>query len=169
MPTEVTVHPTAKIALITVLIAVALGSGIVGVKRLISASDRQADASPPSVTAAHTEALDDFLLPVMRLPVSPDAPESQWCEALAAVLGGRTEVSTEHGRVDVLTERFAIEVDRLAKWHEAIGQASHYALTTQKRPAVAIIVLPTDTLEKLNLIEETCAAKGIKLLILTAR
>jgi hypothetical protein len=169
MPIKVTVHPTAKIAAIAVIIAAAIGSSIVGIKRLTTLSDRQDDHLDHGTAALHVGALDDYLLPVIELPVPIDAPEAHWAEALAALLGGRTEVSTEHGRIDVMTDRFAIEVDRFAKWHEGIGQVSHYALTAQKHPAVAIILLPNDNLEKLGLIEETCLSKGIRLVLLKPR
>lgn len=167
MSTEVTLHPTAKIALVAVVIAVAAGSGLVGLKRILKPEEgnlplkESTSASPGKV-----EILPDFLLPVIGLPIDPEAPESNWSEALAAVLSGRTEVTTEHGRVDVLTDRFAIEVDRLTKWHESIGQASHYASTTGKRPVVALIILPNDNTDKLELVEDTCTSKGIKLIIL---
>jgi hypothetical protein len=167
MPTEVTIHPTAKIALFAALIAVVVGGGLVSLKRLIKTS--QGDETPhvsTDVIQSNVSSFSDFLLPVISVPVSTDAHESDWSEALAAVLGGRTEVSTDHGRVDVLTDRFAIEVDRLAKWHESLGQASHYAESTKKRPAVALIVLPNDSIEKIELIENTCNSRGIKLLIL---
>jgi hypothetical protein len=167
MPTEVTIHPTARIAFFAVLIAVIVGGGLVGLKRLRKPTQA---ANTPSAGAAVTGSdiglFSEFLLPVTRVPVSPDAHESAWSEALAAVLNGRTEVATDHGRVDVLTDHFAIEVDRLAKWHESIGQASHYAETTRKRAAVALIVLPDDRQDKIELIESTCNSKGIKLLIL---
>jgi hypothetical protein len=166
MPTQVTVHPTAKIALIATLIAVVVGSGIVSVKRLLSPKEPNVEKQDKVLLVSQVRTLNDYLLPVIDLPVSPDAPESHWSEALAAALGGQTEVSTQHGRIDVVTDKFAIEVDRLAKWHEAIGQAIHYAHTSQKRAAAAIIILPTDTLEKIPLIEETCISKGIKLILL---
>jgi len=167
MPTEVTIHPTAKIALTAVLIAVVVGVGLVGIKRLIRASQTEDSVgSASAITTSEIGTLSRFLLPVVRVPVSPNAHESEWSEALAATLNGRTEVATDHGRIDVLTDRFAIEVDRLAKWHEAIGQASHYSETTKKRPAIALIILPGDGIEKLELIEDICDGKGIKLLIL---
>jgi len=167
MPTEVTVHPTAKIALTAVLIAVVVGGGLVGIKRLVHGSQTEDSMIPPSaIRTGEVGALSQFLLPVVRVPVSPEAHEHEWTEALAATLDGRTEVATDHGRIDVVTDRFAIEVDRLAKWHEAIGQASHYAETTKKRPAIALIVLPGEGVEKLELIEDTCDSKAIKLLIL---
>lgn len=167
MPTQVTVHPTAKIALIAVVIAVAAGSAIVGVKRLLSPAEEVTSKSPSYLSSpVEIQTLPEFLLPVVQVPVDPDAPESDWAESLAAVISGRTEVATDHGRVDVVTERFAIEVDRMANWHEAIGQASHYSKTTQKLPAIALIVLPADNTSKLELIDETCRTKGIRLVLL---
>lgn len=167
MPTQVTIHPTARIALVAVLIAVVVGGGLVSLKRLLKPSP-VTDAPTASVafSRSNIDSFSEFLLPVIRVPVSPDAHESDWSEALAAAINGRTEVATDHGRVDVLTDRFAIEVDRLAKWHESIGQASHYAETTKKRAAVALIVLPNDSQDKIELIESICNSKGIKLLIL---
>jgi len=43
-------------------------------------------------------------------------------------------------RVDILTEDLAIEIDFASKWYEAIGQATHYALMTNKPPGVLLIV-----------------------------
>src|SRR6056297_3029238 len=101
MPTEVTVHPTAKIALIAVLIAVVVGGGLVGLKRLIRSSQTtEPAAASSSIPLSEVGTLSGFLLPVVRVPVRPEAHESEWSEALAAVLGGQTEVATEHGRVD---------------------------------------------------------------------
>lgn len=37
------------------------------------------------------------------------------------------EVPVRYGRIDLLTSDYAIEVDKLEKFHEAIGQALHYA------------------------------------------
>jgi hypothetical protein len=167
MPTEVTVHPTAKIALVAVLIAVTVGSALIGLKRLIRPSqDAESAIVSSAANVSHVSASPDLLLPVIRVAVDPDAHESDWSEALAAVLHGRTEVVTDYGRVDVLTDRFAIEVERMAKWHESIGQASHYSETTKKKPVVALILLPTDNVDKLELIEDTCNSKGIKLVLL---
>lgn len=169
MPTQVTVHPTAKIAFVAVLLSVFVGGGIVGLKRILSPEEPQLKASDSAPIVSQVRTLNEYLLPVIDLPVPADAPESYWSEALAAVLGGQTEVATQSGRVDVMTDRFAIEVDRLAKWHEAIGQASHYSHTSNKRAAAAIILLPTDSLEKIPLIEETCLSKGIKLILLQVK
>jgi hypothetical protein len=167
MPTEVTIHPTARIAFVAVLFTVVVGGGLVALKRLLKPSQIAGDSTASAaVIRSNIGSFSEFLLPVIRIPVSPDAHESDWSEALAIVLNGRTEVATKHGRVDVLTDHFAIEVDRLDKWHESIGQASHYAETTKKRAAIAIILLPDDCEDKIELIESTCNRLGIKLLIL---
>lgn len=51
------------------------------------------------------------------------------------------EVPVKYGRIDLLSDDYAIEVDRLEKFHEAIGQALHYAKETGKRPAIAIFII----------------------------
>ncbi len=53
----------------------------------------------------------------------------------------KMEVPVKYGRIDLLSDDYAIEVDRLEKFHEAIGQALHYAKETGKRPAIAIFII----------------------------
>ncbi|MGV8057506.1 MAG: hypothetical protein AB2L12_05670 [Smithellaceae bacterium] len=68
------------------------------------------------------------------------------------------EVPVKYGRVDLLSDDYAIEVDRLEKFHEAIGQALHYAKETGKKPAIAIFILdhePGDR-EKLKYVQRLC-------------
>lgn len=172
MPTQVQIHPTAKIAAIAVVCAIAVVVSILGIKRLIH-SDAPSLASP-----AHQSSLAgipyaaSLLVPIFELRISDASLEKHWSNALAQALGGETEFSIASGRIDVVTEHYAIEVDRLEKWHEAIGQASHYALQTKKVP-VAALIIPSDnwplspaSVSKLRLIEETCVAKGIRLILL---
>jgi hypothetical protein len=52
----------------------------------------------------------------------------------------KMEVPVKYGRIDLLTDDYVIEVDRLEKFHEAIGQALHYAKETGKKPAIAIFI-----------------------------
>jgi hypothetical protein len=52
----------------------------------------------------------------------------------------KMEVSVKYGRIDLLTDEYVVEVDRLEKFHEAIGQALHYARETGKKPAIAIFM-----------------------------
>jgi len=52
---------------------------------------------------------------------------------------GRTEVFTKSGTyVDCLLDDFAIEVDPSEKWAEALGQALHYALETDRTAKVVL-------------------------------
>jgi hypothetical protein len=178
MGTRVEVHPTARIAAYTVLCAFALLLPALGLRYALR--DRGgADAPAPALAtpvqrSAELElsTISKPILPVIELNLENASLESHWSDALATALEGRTEVVVEGGRVDVLTERYAIEVDRLEKWHEAIGQAAHYALKTGKLPVAAIIVSSDEwpmserTKDKLHLIEETCTKQGIKLILL---
>ena len=50
------------------------------------------------------------------------------------------EVSVKYGRVDLLSDDYAIEVDNPDNFHEAIGQALHYAKEPGKKPAVAFYI-----------------------------
>ncbi|MEN6469566.1 MAG: hypothetical protein ABFD45_11525 [Smithella sp.] len=50
------------------------------------------------------------------------------------------EVHVKYGRVDLLSDDYAIEVDNPDNFHEAIGQALHYAKETGKKPAVAFYI-----------------------------
>ncbi len=172
MATRIEVHPTAKVAVYAICVALVVSFVIIGGKRVLR-SDASA-ASLPAVASGGSLAITsgDLLLPIIELRI-PDAQlETHWSAALASVLTGHTEVPVEGGRIDVLTEHYAIEVDRLEKWHEAIGQAAHYALKTGKAP-VAAIVLPSElwpfsstTSAKLLLIDATCTKQGVKLVLL---
>jgi hypothetical protein len=76
----------------------------------------------------------------------------------------QTEVPVKYGRVDILSDDYAIEVDRLEKFHEAIGQALHYAKETGKKPAIAIFIVdhePGDK-EKLKYVKWLCDYYKIK-------
>tara|TARA_R110002094_G_scaffold180817_1_gene159001 strand:+ start:489 stop:1028 length:540 start_codon:yes stop_codon:yes gene_type:complete len=115
----------------------------------------------------------EWLLPVIYLDVQDDASELEWSRALATVLSGVPEKSTEFGRVDVFTNKYAIEVERLAKWHEGIGQAAHYASTTKALPVLALMITSKDSessdSSRVDLIEKVCVERNIKLIILKSK
>jgi hypothetical protein len=60
----------------------------------------------------------------------------QVADRLAASVGGRREVLCDMGRVDVLTDAFAIEVKPLSAALHGLGQALGYAHATKRRPWV---------------------------------
>lgn len=114
--------------------------------------------------------LSEQFVPVVELCVSSDAPEAAWTVALANRIGGTPEVSVPHGRIDVLSETFAIEVDRITKWHEGIGQSLHYADATGKQPVLALIASSREGDRHLiSEIDKLCLKQGIKLVILYSR
>jgi hypothetical protein len=76
----------------------------------------------------------------------------------------KMEVPVKYGQIDLLTDDYAIEVDKLEKFHEAIGQALHYAKETDKKPAIAIFIVdhkPADK-EKLKYVIWLCNTYKIK-------
>ncbi len=76
----------------------------------------------------------------------------------------KLEAPVKYGRVDLLSDDYAIEVDKLDNFHEALGQALHYAKETGRKPAVAIFILerkPGDR-EKVKFVMELCNYYGIK-------
>ena len=75
----------------------------------------------------------------MTFDLPSGAKESLWRDALAEALHGRVEVRVPEGRIDVLTEEEAIEVDFQHKWKEGLGQCLVYARAAGKRPALALI------------------------------
>jgi hypothetical protein len=77
---------------------------------------------------------------------------------------GDLEVPVKYGRVDILTHDFAVEVDRLSKFHEGIGQALHYGAETGRQPGLALFVIDPDERdrEKLHYIRKLCTIYGIR-------
>ncbi|MFM2199560.1 MAG: hypothetical protein RLZZ505_2992 [Verrucomicrobiota bacterium] len=172
MPTRLELHPTARTAAYAISIGLIVSFGIIGAKRILRADATSNAATVVDLGDSLRTIPGQILLPVIDLRIADAQLESNWSAALATALAGETEAPVEGGRVDVLTEHYAIEVDRLDKWHEAIGQASHYALRSKKIP-VAALMIPSDlwplsptTKSKLLLIDETCTSKGIKVVLL---
>jgi len=76
----------------------------------------------------------------------------------------KMEVPVKYGRIDLMTDDYVIEVDRLEKFHEAIGQALHYARETGKKPAIAIFTenQNQEDKEKLTYVMRLCDYYKIK-------
>ena len=122
MSVEVQVHSTAKRVVYICAFALAISALFIGAKKLTDSRDH-AYPLGRSVVAGIS---DELMMPIVLLPIDDASRETNWSAALAEFLSGTTEVPVENGRVDVLTKIYAIEVDRLEKWHEGIGQAAHY-------------------------------------------
>ena len=104
--------------------------------------------------------------PAARYKASPDGqlPEAYWQHAFNELYAdGATEVAVEAGRADIINGTYAIEVDRMQKWHEAIGQALHYAKETGKQPAIALFDDGSaNSTEAFAEAQRVCASEGIK-------
>lgn len=112
-----------------------------------------------------------MLVPIIRFPLGTDAPEKDWTDALARKINGQSEVQVDRGRVDVMTDAYAIEIDFLKKWHEGLGQAIHYGDESTRIGVLALIVGGSEheDLEQVKLlkkIERLCVNKGVKLILL---
>ena len=67
--------------------------------------------------------------------------EREYQNAWAEKYNAQVEVILDDGtRVDCLTEEYAIEFDFANKWAEAIGQSLYYAIKTNKKPAIVLIM-----------------------------
>ena len=109
----------------------------------------------------------------IKIDLPSGARESLWRDALAKLWNGKTEVIVEGGRIDVLTETSAVELDWPHKWHEGLGQALHYADATGKQGVLALISysqgpdnLQKDSVKRFNMVEEVCKKRGIRLIVL---
>ena len=76
----------------------------------------------------------------------------------------RKEVKCRGGRCDILTDKYAIEVDRAPKWHEAIGQATHYSITLKRKPCIALFDFHKLSTGKREALKSVCAKLGIKII-----
>lgn len=82
-----------------------------------------------------------LLCAVLPCAVPAAADELAECRRLAPKYEAEAEARLwDATRVDLLSDRYAIEVDWAPKWAEAIGQALYYAEVTGREPAVLLLV-----------------------------
>ena len=86
-----------------------------------------------------------FLFPILAYGGSRPGEtwyQKVWCEGK----GGKVEQRIKDGRrVDCITKSHAIEMDFANKWPEAIGQAMDYAMLTNKKAGIVLILTkPSD-------------------------
>lgn len=78
------------------------------------------------------------------LSLSAQPLESDYRDALSHYLNGEIEVPVTDGKVDIVTQQYAIEVEFANKWKESIGQAIWYGLQTNREPAIILIRRASD-------------------------
>lgn len=97
--------------------------------------------------------------------------EKDYRDALALYFTERgeevyTEVKCDGGRCDILT---SFEVDRAEKWHEAIGQACHYALYFRRKATIAVFGAEKMSKKRRRAMLRTCQRRRIDLIYLTPK
>ena len=150
-----------KVAVVTVAIFVIIG--------LVVKFTKKSNQENPNPFQSFNQLLTEnshSLVPIVRLHVLADAPESAWVTALSEFTGGKKEVKVDFGRADILTDNYAIEVDFLRKWKEGLGQALHYADVTNLIPVLALIAPNPVDEDLLKQIEGLCTKQGVKLILL---
>lgn len=106
----------------------------------------------------------DILRNQVERPLA-SAPEPAWSLYLAAVHAGTAEYLTiDNSRCDILTDRYAIEVEWVKKWHQAIGQSLHYSILTGRRPKIILLLRGHDHENRyLDRCRMVCERAGIEL------
>jgi len=66
--------------------------------------------------------------------------EKNYSLYIQSLIGGKREVSIPSGRVDLVTEDYAFEIEKANKWKHSIGQSLWYALNTNKKPGIILII-----------------------------
>jgi hypothetical protein len=82
-----------------------------------------------------------FLLLPTIAQAKHDHPEKWYQERLCSEYNGKVEVVlVDKNRADCVTNTHAIEFDYGDKWAESIGQALYYAIYTQNRASIVMIL-----------------------------
>lgn len=89
--------------------------------------------------------------------------QTQWCLSI----GGVTEfVLDDKTRVDCLTAEYAIEVEFAPKKFEAIGQTLFYAIQTNRKPGILLIMEQKADQRHLDRLTVVASRYGIKIWVI---
>ena len=96
--------------------------------------------------------------------------ENHWQVALNNKLfKGKLEVPVSTGRVDILTDTFVIEVDKVSKYKGGIEQALRYANATGKKPVLALYIDgEKNGYELFQEADNLCKEKEVSLLLINS-
>lgn len=155
-----------KVAVVVIIASIILG----GLLRFIGKDTSESNETNTD-NKINLGISNNMLVPIIRLSLKADAPEKDWTAALARKMNGQSEVQVDRGRVDVMTDSYAIEIDFLKKWHEGLGQAIHYGDESIRIGVLALIDENNSRpdfkrLKLLNKIERLCIKSGVKLVLL---
>ena len=105
-----------------------------------------------------------YLFGAINTAQSAPITESDWQAAFNnKVTHGKMEVEIATGRIDILTDTHAIEVDYVRNYGAAIKQALQYAQETKKRPGLALIITDNkqDTPQRLKAAKKLSEKAGV--------
>ena len=92
--------------------------------------------------------------------------ESYYQDEFAKIIGGDTEVRLDDGtRADIVTDKYAIEVDFGAKWAEAIGQSLSYGIQLEKQAGILLVISGEDEIRFLDRLMNVAVEHGIQVWI----
>ncbi len=66
--------------------------------------------------------------------------EDDYSRHIQTLIGGEREVLIDGGRIDLLLENYAFEIEWAYNWKEAIGQSLWYGLNTNRKPGIILIM-----------------------------
>lgn len=69
-----------------------------------------------------------------------DWSENDYANYIQSLIGGDREVLVENGRVDLVTDSIAYEIEWANHWKESIGQSLWYAIQTNRTPGIILIM-----------------------------
>lgn len=101
-----------------------------------------------------------FVLFALTLPLNAQR-EADYIRHLNEHFHGLLEQPVTNGRVDILTEQYAIEVERAHKWKESIGQALWYGLQTNRRSGIVLIVASPAEYKYFQMLNSSLAHGGL--------
>ena len=92
--------------------------------------------------------------------------ESYYQHEFAVAIGGQTEVRLANGtRADIVTDKYAIEVDFGAKWAEAIGQSLSYGIELKKQAGILLVLKGDEEIRFLERLMPVAVQHGIQVWI----
>lgn len=66
--------------------------------------------------------------------------ERDFTNHIQQLIGGEREVVVEGGRIDLLNDSVAYEVEWAPNWKEAVGQSLWYGLQTNRKPGIILLI-----------------------------
>ena len=102
-----------------------------------------------------------FLAPVLSYAQTNKLQEKDYSDYIQQLIGGEREYKVHSGRVDLLTEEYAFEIEWAGKWKESIGQSLWYALQTNRKPGIILIRRSSNEYKYFQMLNSTLEFSGL--------